>query len=637
MLSALLLLLACAPTEDEVVAALVAGDLAPALASDTPWAAEAAALRDLEAARRSRHPAELGWTLSQAHAALNEDRLEDALVAMGSGLRLCDTLGADAAPFTALGHTLLERCPDHGCRARVHAALSEAHRRDAWLEHRRLAFESAARDRNVAGGNAATTCAGVDRDMAREALTLAAREYLTEPDPAVFLGGAVGRLQLLADDPEVSAHLGVSGLDLGEPTAVTVDEAVILAVDAVSQAVDAGMPEPIASCEAVYGALNALDPYSLPVWPSQIAQWQDHHAGVVLGVGLRLLVAEDGGIVVDYPVLGSSAFAADVHRGDRVVRIVTADQRLEVEALPPARRAAAVAAALEGPPGTPLDVRLLRDGEPLDVTLERSPVPMVLLSGLARDADNRWTWWLDEDAALLYVRIESFKERSDDELVALLSEIDAPAGVLLDLRGNKGGDMGAAIDIADLWIDGGVLVEMVGRGAPPPPADGLVAWNMGLSGQPLEGTPVVVLTDHATASAAEILSGALQERAGAIVVGGHTWGKGMAQGLRTHPSGFALQITNGQFTLPSGRPLDRAGTPYGVEPDVLVPVTPLEELQADLHHLEAGRLRSHADGSPVVFDAPPLDLAGMPVVEADVQRAWGEVVLRALVGVGRSD
>jgi carboxyl-terminal processing protease len=193
------------------------------------------------------------------------------------------------------------------------------------------------------------------------------------------------------------------------------------------------------------------------------------------------------------------------------------------------------------------------------------------------------------------------------------------------------------VQIADRFVADGRLAELAGRVLPetgpdvdPVSGEPLAAWNEAIPGHAREGVPVAVLVDADTASAAEVLAGALQERAGALVVGEPTWGKGRAQALRTDlEHGYGVQFTNVVWALPSGRQLAR-GEPGGggIAADVPVVLTPAERYQVDRAARQRGALRVHADGTPWLWQDPGRR-DDLPALSDDPVARTAQLVLAA--------
>jgi carboxyl-terminal processing protease len=318
-------------------------------------------------------------------------------------------------------------------------------------------------------------------------------------------------------------------------------------------------------------------------------------------------------------MLDSSAWSSGVHQGDVVLRVdalILADVDGD--------RLAAAEAALRGPVGSEVTLLLQRgERDPFDLTLTRAPIVIETVSGYQRRADASWDPWLDEDDGLAYLRIDAFKPSTEAAFDALTLPIrDRLQGVVLDLRGNPGGDIASAVQIADRFVADGWLIEVSGRVMPEsgalfdaPEGETLAEWNEAAPGHDLEGVPVVVLVDTGTASAAELLAGALQGRADAWVVGAPTWGKGRTQALRAELEfPYAVQYTNLVWTLPGGQALDR-DLGGGIRPDVHIALSVGEQYLARRLAHKRDAVRHHADGSPMShkdlgrrYDLPDLDV-----------------------------
>ena len=400
----------------------------------------------------------------------------------------------------------------------------------------------------------------------------------------------------------------------------------------------AGVPPELVIDTWVRGAMAALDPWSRPVWPAEIATWEAGHAGIYHGLGLELEAREDGRIEIRGLVPGAPAWDSGLHQGDVLLEVRDETGTLRLADHAPLDALVQARGALVGPTGSEVQLVTARYDETALTPITRGPVVPETVQGWSRGPDNAWAPWLDREAGVAYVRIRRFKPPTLADFDALLEpHLGDIRGLVLDLRGNPGGDVNAAVQIADRFIADGRLAELSGRVLPdtgpdvdPQTGEALAAWNDGIPGHGLEGVPTVVLVDADSASATEVLAGALQERVGARVVGEATWGKGRAQALRTNAeAGYAVQFTNVVWALPSGRQLAR-GEPGGggVAPDVRVALSPAERFEVDRRARTRGALRVHADGTPMVWrdpgrrdDLPPL--SGDPVART------AELVLKA--------
>jgi carboxyl-terminal processing protease len=261
--------------------------------------------------------------------------------------------------------------------------------------------------------------------------------------------------------------------------------------------------------------------------------------------------------------------------------------------------------------------------------MARGSVRQATVFGFAADASgNQMDPWVDRDRGIAFLRIERFRSYTDEAVAERLGRLEGLQSVILDLRGNSGGDVQAAANVVDLFAVAGEVAQLDGPGAPAPPGPDEVAWNSLRPGSALEGLNVVVLVDRDTASAAEIAAGSLQHHVGAIVIGERTWGKGWSQGLRVvDPPGLALNITNASWTLPSGRGVQRApgASAWGVEPSISIRVSAAEQWQWTRARQRAEFPRVHADGTPM--RPPEVPTTDLPGLDAD------PLVVRALLAL----
>ncbi|MBX2802320.1 MAG: PDZ domain-containing protein, partial [Myxococcales bacterium] len=435
------------------------------------------------------------------------------------------------------------------------------------------------------------------------------KEYLVEPDEQAMAEAAHRRLGWVAQARAIAWP---------ESSPQTVEDVLELAVAA-------SIPEAVAVGEGVEAALASLDAFTRPVWPREIASWERHHAGVMVGVGLGVLDAPDGTVIVDVPWLGSPAWEADVRQRDQVMAV---DDVSVADLDPP--RAASVQRLLAGEPGSTVEVTLARPGASAAhaVHIERGPWPEQTVTGFARHTDNTWSPWLDEDAGIAFVRISAFRPSTHHDFDALLADL-TPRALILDLRGNPGGDVNAAAHVTDRFVADGIVADLVGRAIEPPElADGEVSWNTALPGNHLEAVgELVVLIDEDTASAAELVAGALRERRGAILVGAESVGKGLSQGLRTDEgAGVAWQVTTGTWTLPSGTPLETPQGPSGLVPDRTVALSAAEGFQVSVLRRQREQLVTHRDGTPVAY-LGEVGRPELPTLPADPQIATAVMLL----------
>ncbi|GIW88823.1 MAG: carboxyl-terminal processing protease [Isosphaeraceae bacterium] len=318
----------------------------------------------------------------------------------------------------------------------------------------------------------------------------------------------------------------------------------------VSEAVELGRRaiqlEPTALIlEFVYGACDALDDYSAYLSPDKLDDLYSVIDGNFVGLGVELK-SDPAGLLLVGIIPGGPAAAAGLTVGQRIVAI---DGR-EIRGL----ALDEAAALLQGPEGSAVEISILApDGSRQTLRLVRRPIEVLSVSQ-ARI--------LDPVLGIGYIQLTGFQKGSTEELRRALSALEQ-AGMrflLLDLRGNPGGLLDVSVEIADEFLDSGIIVSTRGRAGSQNAvyrARPGVSWRL----------PVAVLVDHDTASAGEILAGALKENRRALVIGEKSYGKGSVQSifpLRTAPAG--LKLTTARFYSPT----NQSYSEQGVLPDVAV-------------------------------------------------------------------
>lgn len=296
---------------------------------------------------------------------------------------------------------------------------------------------------------------------------------------------------------------------------------------------------------AVEGMLRALgDRWSQYYAPSDYDAFRESVEGRYSGIGVWLRTAAPGSssssdVVVASVQPGSAAAKAGVLAGDEVVQVDGTDVRTEP--------VGTVAAALRGSAGTVVELVLRRDGSPVSVPVERATVSGIDVTVMRLSGGTD------------VVRVAAFSQGVGKQVRdALAADPGERTGVVLDLRGNPGGLLTEAVEVASAFLDGGTVVSYDKRGEPTHVLEALGTGDT--------TTPLVVLVDSGTASAAEVTAAALQDRNRAVVVGSRTFGKGSVQEPSTLPDGSALELTVGRYRTASGRLIDGVG----VDPDVVV-------------------------------------------------------------------
>ena len=311
----------------------------------------------------------------------------------------------------------------------------------------------------------------------------------------------------------------------------------------------------IASSVQAYDAIEAMlapigDPYTRMLRPEEYATLRSNTQGRVTGVGLQLgLRAGDQQIVVIAPLDASPAADAGIVSGTEILKVdgIPADV-LGLEG---------TAARLRGPAGSDVLLALRTPaGQPTEVLLDRREVDLQPVRSHRLQSEGH---------SLGYLRITQFSEPVPQQVRSALAELTAAGGsgpiegLILDLRNNSGGLVAAGLAVADGLLDGEPIVETQDRG-------GIAARQQATPGR-LYGGPMLTLVNAGTASASEILAGALQDSGRSRLAGSRTFGKGLIQTLINLSDGSGLAVTVARYLTPSGRDIQN----QGIEPDVLLP------------------------------------------------------------------
>jgi len=325
---------------------------------------------------------------------------------------------------------------------------------------------------------------------------------------------------------------------------------------------------------AINGMLTSLDPHSSYMNAKAYKDMQVDTHGEFGGLGLE--VVEDQGLVkVVSPIDDTPSAKAGIKAGDYIVALdgdpivnLTLNDAVE---------------KMRGAPGTTIKITLRREGEPkpIDLTLTRAIIKVASVRGHL-ERDN-----------IAYLRISSFKEQTSTELEDTYKKLKTQAGgkltgVVLDLRNNPGGLLDQAIGVSDDFLERGEIVSTRGRR----PED--VQRYNAHPGEMTNGLPVVVLINGGSASASEIVAGALQDHHRAVILGTKSFGKGSVQTIIPVPGQGAMRLTTARYFTPSGRSIQAKG----IEPDILVEPSKIEKIggQERLHESDLkGALKNPDD------------------------------------------
>ena len=306
---------------------------------------------------------------------------------------------------------------------------------------------------------------------------------------------------------------------------------------------------------AIRGMLEGLDPHSSYLDEEAYLNLQEGTSGEFGGLGIEVGM-EDGFIKVISPIDDTPAQKAGLQAGDLVIRLD--DTPVKGMSLNDA------VSRMRGEPGTDITLTIIRDGadKPLKVTITRDVIKVKSVR----------TQILEPGFG--YLRISHFQSRTAEDARAALQELKQDndgrlEGLILDLRNNPGGILSAAVGVSDLFLDQGLIVYTEGR-----IDDSKLRFNA-KPAELLDNAPVVVLVNAGSASASEIVAGALQDHKRAIIMGQKTFGKGSVQTVLPVSNAAALKLTTARYYTPSGRSIQVSG----IEPDVALVRVRVESLE----------------------------------------------------------
>lgn len=412
--------------------------------------------------------------------------------------------------------------------------------------------------------------------------------------------------------------------------------------------------------DMINGGLHELDPHSEYLNEKRLKEFHTSSQGSFGGVGIVLGIDQmNRGLKVEYPMPGTPAYEAGVAAGDRIVKI----DGVPVPPLPAkytdtAERLTAERALVDrarnqitGELKTAVTLTLHRDGRTpseFDVAVTRAKIELHPVVGVARRKDDptRWEWFADPQRKIALVRLkDSFSDLTTKELKAAVQEIVAAGGrgLILDLRDNPGGLLNEAIDVANLFLEGGQkIVSTRNRHGSERTFSAKKDAGLFLP-TPDNPRPMAVLVNRHSASASEIVASALQDNHRAVVVGERSYGKGSVQKLLylnpEHSS--AIKLTTETYWRPSGKNIHRAPTSketdeWGVRPDpgMEVPTTEEERIRyaVEMRKLEYVPGKPGAVGPNPPPPPTPKGSDGKPLVD-DTKPFEDRVLNRALEAV----
>jgi carboxyl-terminal processing protease len=295
--------------------------------------------------------------------------------------------------------------------------------------------------------------------------------------------------------------------------------------------------------KAIEGMVHSLDPHSALLTPDDFKELKVETQGEFMGIGVSITMRK-GFVTVISPIVGTPAYKSGIKAGDRIVKVdgkLTTDLRQAVK-------------MIRGPKGTKVVVTIVRkeSKEPINFDLIRDVIPVESVKSALLKPGYGYVW------------VTNFRDNTTEDLVAALEKYESAnvqlKGLILDLRDDPGGLLNQAIKVSDLFIEKGKILSVKGR--------------LKKNDQVFEATPnqvkrdypIVALINGGSASASEIVAGALQDQKRALILGTTSFGKGSVQSVETLRDGYGLKLTIARYYTPSGRSIQAKG----IEPDIIV-------------------------------------------------------------------
>ncbi|MFP4037395.1 MAG: S41 family peptidase [Desulfobacteraceae bacterium] len=299
--------------------------------------------------------------------------------------------------------------------------------------------------------------------------------------------------------------------------------------------------------DAIRGMVEDLDPHSSFMTKEEHKDLMIQTKGSFTGVGIEITIRERA-ITVVSPIEGTPAYKAGLKAGDKVIKI-DGEDATEMNLTDAVKR-------IRGPKGTEVELTVSREGaeKPLVFTITRDVIPLKSVRAYRLSAD------------VGYIRISNFQSKTEEDLEKALEELEEAGlnGLVLDMRNNPGGLLNQAVKVADMFLDSGMIVSTRGRDE---------SQNMEIFARENgreRNYPIVVLVNEGSASASEIVAGALQDNMRALILGTKTFGKGSVQTILPLSDGSGLRLTTARYYTPNGDSIQLKG----IRPDIEMPFIP---------------------------------------------------------------
>jgi carboxyl-terminal processing protease len=353
---------------------------------------------------------------------------------------------------------------------------------------------------------------------------------------------------------------------------------------------------------AIRGMLSGLDPHSSYLDAEEFTELQVGTTGQFGGLGIEVGM-EDGFVKVIAPIDDTPAQRAGVQAGDLIIRLD--DTPVKGMTLNDAVK------IMRGKPGSTIMLTIVREGldKPIKISITRDIIKVK--SVRARMLDPGYG----------YLRISQFQSKTADYMVDAIEDLKkenkgALRGLILDLRNNPGGVLNGAVAVSDAFLTKGMIVYTEGR-----IADSRLRFNA-TPDDIIDGAPLVVLVNQGSASASEIVAGALQDHKRAIIIGAKTFGKGSVQTILPLSSDSALKLTTARYYTPSGRSIQAEG----ITPDIVLETIEVAQVESNIEPLKESDLTHHLENGN--GDKPRKDKGADKESDMDDDSSKGESLVK---------
>lgn len=486
---------------------------------------------------------------------------------------------------------------------------------------------------------------GISRNMFIRALRVVDLSHVAMLDYSLMASKALRRCELLGEILLFSETFAESDLSQPDSQVVSAWLAALQTVDAEIQTsvigiskdkfvdvfnkvlnlntVTIALPEEVVIFHFADAALQAVDPHTNLIWPYQVKGFQKDMTHEFSGIGIE--IRKEANLLKAMSLLPDTpAYHSGLDAGD----IIEAVDGLSTENM----SLHCAVNKITGPKGTKVTLTVKQPGRETskEITIVRDTIIVPTIRGWQRTAAGQWRYFIDRDRQIGYVRIMSFVEKTADDLEEVLKQLESAGmkALILDLRFNTGGHLASAVDVSDKFIAEGIIVSTR-------PRYGVPVWEAAHKKGTHPNYPLIILINEQSASASEIVAGALQDpvHKRAILVGAKTHGKGSVQTIIDYPGGGSqLKYTTAYYHLPSGQRVasreeaKKEGTEdWGILPDVKVELRD-DELQKMFEVQRDNDILVKADHD---IKADPLSKSTIEqTLEADPQLAIAALIAR---------